>query len=59
MWRTHLLQDFRYALRLLRKTPVFTAAAVLILGCATGSNLAVFSLVDALMLRAIRARSHE
>jgi len=53
MWRTYLLQDLRYALRLLRKTPVFTAAAVLILGCAIGSNLAVFSLIDALMLRAI------
>src|SRR5437764_630841 len=53
MSTSNLFQDLRYATRLLRRTPLFTAAAVLILAFGIGSNLATFSLIDALMLRSI------
>lgn len=50
-WLDALIADARFAFRMMRRNPAFTAVAVLTLGLAIGGNTLVFSLVDVVLLR--------
>jgi predicted permease len=52
-WVEIVLQDARYALRILRGSPAFTIVALLCLSIGIGANTAIFSVIQALMMRAL------
>lgn len=58
-WLERLFQDCRYALRMLRRNPVFTAVAVVSLALGIGANTAIYSFMDAILLRGLPVQRPE
>ena len=59
LWLEQIAQDVRYSLRQLGRSPGFTLAVILSLALGIGANTAIFSLIDAVMLKMLPVKSPE
>jgi hypothetical protein len=58
-WIEELAQDLRYSFRMIRKSPALATVVVSSLALAIGANTAIFSLVDAVLLKPLQVKSPE
>ena len=56
-WIETTIKDLQYSLRMIRKSPVFTAIVILSLALAIGANTAIFSLVNAVLLKTLPVKN--
>src|SRR5690242_12677036 len=56
---TNLVSDVRFALRAMRRSPLFAAVAILSLALGIGANTAIFTLMDQIMLRLLPVKDPE
>src|SRR3990170_1488893 len=56
---TQILADLRYAVRTLRRSPLFATVAILSLALGIGANTAIFTLIDQILLRKLPVRAPE
>ena len=59
LWLEQIAQDFRFALRTLRKSPGFTAIAALTLALGIGASTAIFGVIDAVLLKKLPVKNPE
>jgi predicted permease len=59
VWLEQIGQDLRYGFRMLRRSPLFTAVAVLTLAFGIGANTAIFSLMDQVLLQLLPVKHPE
>ena len=58
-WVEDIVQDIRYSIRILLRSPAFALVAILSLALGIGANTAIFSIVNSLLLRSLPVRAPE